>query len=51
MDPGTFSEAALFQDASARTAGLTDFGTEIDYFRESLAVLVESTLADRKSVV
>jgi hypothetical protein len=44
MDRGRFSEAALCADASARTGGLTDFGTEVDYFRESLAVLVESTL-------
>ena len=48
MDHRKFSEAALFQDASARTAGLTDFGTEIDYFRESLAMLVESTLAESR---
>lgn len=47
-DPSTFSEAALFHDASALTGGLTDFGTEVDYFRDSLAVLVESTLAESR---
>lgn len=46
MDRASFSEAALLEDASARTAGLTDLGTEIDYFRESLAVLVASTLEE-----
>lgn len=44
MDRASFSEAALFEDARARTGGLGDFGTEVDYFRQSLAVLVESTL-------
>lgn len=46
MDRATFSEAALLEDASARTGGLTDFGPELDDFRASLAVLVESTLAE-----
>lgn len=48
MDTAMFSEAALLAAASARTAGLTDFGTEIDDFRESLAVLVESTLRESR---
>jgi hypothetical protein len=48
MVPGKFSEAALLEDASARTAGLTDFGPEVDRFRESLAVLVTSTLAESR---
>lgn len=48
MDRGSFSEAALFADASARAGGLTDFGAEVDYFQESLAVLVESTLAEAR---
>ncbi|NJM91164.1 MAG: sulfotransferase [Myxococcales bacterium] len=39
-----FSETALFADASARTGGLVDFGTEVDYFRDSLRVLIDSTL-------
>jgi hypothetical protein len=48
MDRESFSEAALLEEASARTGGLTDLGTEIDYFRESLAVLVASTLAESR---
>jgi Sulfotransferase family len=44
MDRGPFSQAALFADASARTGGLTDFGTDVDSFRDHLAVLVQSTL-------
>ena len=48
MDRATWTEAALFQDASVRTGGLTDFGPEIDGFRDSLAVLVESTLAESR---
>lgn len=46
LDRARFSEAALFADASAHTRGLTDFGPDVDFFRESLAVLVESTLAE-----
>ena len=41
------SESALCQEASART-GLTDFGPEVDYFRQSLAVLVDSTLSESR---
>lgn len=48
MDHGRFSEAALLADASARAGGLTDFGAEADSYRESLAVLVESTLAEAR---
>lgn len=48
MDRARFSEDALFQDASARTSKLTDFGTDIDYFRDSLAALVESTLTESR---
>jgi hypothetical protein len=48
MDKAKFSEEALFQDASARTKKLTDFGAEVDYFRDALAVLVESTLGEAK---
>ncbi len=40
-----FSETALYQEASAR-AGLSDFGPEVDYFRQSLAALIESMLAE-----
>ncbi len=46
MDKARFSQDALLQDASARTDQLTDFGDDVDYFRESLAVLVESTLTE-----
>jgi len=46
MDRARFSEDALFHDASARVAGLTDFGTDVDDFRASLAVLIESTFAE-----
>ncbi len=48
MDRARFSEEALFQEASARTEHLTDFGTDVDDFRESLAVLVASTLAESR---
>jgi hypothetical protein len=48
MDRAKFSEEALFEEASRRTSNLTDFGPEVDYFRESLAVLVESTLAESR---
>lgn len=46
VDHARFSEDDLFADASARTGGLTDFGPDVDFFRESLAVLVDSTLAE-----
>jgi hypothetical protein len=48
MDRARFAEDALFEAASARTEKLTDFGPEIDYFRETLGVLVESTLVESK---
>lgn len=46
MDRGRFSLDALLTDASARTGGLTDLGSEVDAFRDHLAVLVQSTLEE-----
>jgi Sulfotransferase family len=48
MDRAHFTEAALLADASARTGGLTDLGPDLDDFRQSLAVLVESTFAEAR---
>ncbi len=51
VDRARFSEAALLQEASDRTGAraggrLTDFGPDVDLYRDSLAVLVESTLRE-----
>jgi len=48
MERARFATSALFEAASARVGNLTDFGPEVDYFRDSLAVLVESAFAEAK---
>lgn len=48
VDRGRFTEAALFEEARRRAGGLDDFGSEVDYFRDSLAVLIASTLTESK---
>ena len=48
MDSAAFGIDALVADASARTGGLCELGPDIDRWRDSLAVLVESALGEAR---